>query len=52
MNQALEERVKQLEESVSMVVDEAQRAMMKIPEGTGALSPDWSELDELQDDDL
>ena len=43
VNQALEERVKQLEESVSVVIDEAQRAMMKIPEGTGAACPDWSE---------
>ena len=38
-----------MEESVSAVIDEARRAMMKIPEGTGAASPDWSEW-ELEED--
>jgi len=42
-NETLEERVQQLEESIRMVIDGAQQAIQRIPEGTGALSPDWSE---------
>ena len=49
VNQALEERVQQLEESLKTVSEEAERAMLKMPEGTGVLSPEWSEWDVVED---